>query len=259
MARDPAVGWIEAGAEAAEGYASRQPRSSTSCGLGHNHGVDTRPARVGSEDQLEARRRPGPPLSEFVWEFYAVAGVLARSPPRSSAPCTTAHAGSCLVVAAFVPPGWLAVEFVRVEAAVLEFLRRMPRLLRFAEIRRFIVTRSAQISASVATAKEGHGRGLDDYCESIPHELICLGVHSRGTQLMRKLLNPARDRSPLRAAHGDVLVSPRRHHLLGPPRAQSPCRPGFAGSRDSRASFNPSINAWYSATLWVAGPIAFEI
>jgi hypothetical protein len=27
----------------------------------------------------------------------------------------------------------------------------------------------------------------------------------------------------------------------------------------ARASFNPSINARYSATLWVAGPIAFEI
>ena len=139
--------------------------------MGSTHG-----RHGGSKDQLEARRRPGPPLSKFVWESFAVAGVLARSPPRSSAPCTTAHRGSCLVVAAFVPPGWLAVEFVRVEAAVLEFLRRMPRLLRFADIRRFIATRSAQISASVATAKEGHGRGLDDYGESIPHELICLGV-----------------------------------------------------------------------------------
>ena len=53
------------------------PRSSTSCGLGHNHGVDTH-GRHGSEAKISSRlEASGPPLSGIVWEFYAVAGVLA--------------------------------------------------------------------------------------------------------------------------------------------------------------------------------------
>ena len=36
-------------------------------------------------------------------------------------------------------------------------------------------------------------------------------------------------------------------------------RKAGASLMGSRASVNPSINAWYAATLWVAGPIVFEI
>jgi hypothetical protein len=95
--------------------------------------------------------------------------------------------------------------------------------------------------------------------ESIVHESICLDVQPPGHPANAEALELS-DEAPrlfvqlleMCFAHGGDTIYLVHHELRVNvnPDSLDPY---------SRASFNPSISAWYSATLWVAGPIAFDI